>query len=268
MESSKQQIELARLNEEVHRRQEAIAETSPEPLSIAVAKQLKIIESRPAATDEELAAREETIEEFRAKEKARERNERMATFIQDRGSRYQSCTLGGFDVEGSEAKADAVARLREYGKNFTTMTSEGIGIILYGPKGTGKDHLMVAMVRGAIGLGYRVIWRNCVDLYAEFRDGIRDDTKELRLIHQLAYPDILYLSDPLPPIGALTEFQASKLFSILDYRYSRHKPTWVTVNVASGVEFDQRLGAQNADRLKDGALAIHCNWPSYRKVQS
>ena len=39
-----------------------------------------------------------------------------------------------------------------------------------------------------------------------------------------------------------------------------------TVNVASGAELDERLSPQGADRLRDGALAIYCDWSSWRKA--
>ena len=57
-----------------------------------------------------------------------------------------------------------------------------------------------------------------------------------------------------------------QLFRILDGRYSRRRPTWVTVNVSSRAELNERLTPQNADRLRDGALAVFCDWQTYRKT--
>jgi DNA replication protein DnaC len=88
------------------------------------------------------------------------------------------------------------------------------------------------------------------------------------LVNRMVQPDVLYLSDPLPPFGNLTAHQATMLFRILDARYSRSKPTWVSVNVVSGLELDERIGAQNGDRLRDNAICILCDWPSYRKARA
>jgi hypothetical protein len=52
----------------------------------------------------------------------------------------------------------------------------------------------------------------------------------------------------------------------VDYRYSHRKPIWLTLNVADGAEAELRMGAQTVDRLRDGALVLFCNWPSYRKA--
>ncbi len=138
--------------------------------------------------------------------------------------------------------------------------------MLFGPKGTGKDHLLVALCRAAIVAGKYVLWQNGMDLFGDIRDRMDTADSERALINRLVAPDVLYLSDPVPPLGNLTEFQSSMMFRILDGRYSRRKPTWCSVNASKGAELESRMGPQNVDRLRDGALSIHCDWPSYRAV--
>lgn len=193
-----------------------------------------------------------------------------------RGERYRDCRLKNFACE-TEAQVATVEKLREYCTEMPYRIQRGESIVLFGPRGTGKDHLLMALAHAAIGLGKSVEWKNGMDLFGDVRDAMTTGTEEKRIVSELVRPDVLYLSDPLPVIaggaangktpGCLTDFQASMLFRILDGRYSRSKPTWVTVNVASGKELDERIGPQNADRLRDGALGIFCNWPSYRKAK-
>ena len=76
--------------------------------------------------------------------------------------------------------------------------------------------------------------------------------------------DVLYVSDLVPPTGALNERQQAELFRIVDYRYSNLKSIFLTLNVAKAQEAEGRLGAQSVDRLRDNALVIHCNWASKR----
>ena len=45
------------------------------------------------------------------------------------------------------------------------------------------------------------------------------------------------------------------------------RPTWISMNVASGEEAESRIGVAIIDRWRDGALTLAFNWPSYRKVQ-
>jgi DNA replication protein DnaC len=190
-------------------------------------------------------------------------------FIGKRGPRYDGCRLSNFECS-TETQRSAVDSLLDYGRNLEQRISDGCGIILFGPKGTGKDHLLAAMANGAImGHGVDVEWINGMDLFGMIRDTFSDDSKEDEsdVLARFIRCQVLYLSDPLPPSGSLTDFQASTLFRVLDARYSSMRPTWVSVNVTSAAELDSRLGAQNGDRLRDGAVAIFCNWSSYRKVQ-
>lgn len=239
-----------------HRRTELGVYPASDPQSPPLARVIESILSAPA-TDTEAAEREA---------EARKRFGVWHELIRARGERYESCWLKNYAAE-SEAQQGAVETLTAYCREVAGRVSLGEGMLLFGPKGTGKDHLIVAVARAAIRAGKTVRWQNGMDLFGDVRDAIGNGDNEKSLISRLVSPDVLYLSDPLPPVGSLTEFQAAMLFRILDARYSRRKPTWVTVNVSSGTELDSRMGAQNGDRLRDGAIAIFCNWPSYRKVK-
>ena len=81
----------------------------------------------------------------------------------------------------------------------------------------------------------------------------------------LANTTLFILSDPLPPGGRLSDYQATMLYVILDRRYRECKPIWASVNTVGRDEADARIGAPLVDRLRDGALVLACNWPSHRK---
>jgi DNA replication protein DnaC len=142
----------------------------------------------------------------------------------------------------------------------------GNGIILYGPSGTGKDHLLVAMAKTAIvdhGLDVKPVFG--VDLFSELRDRITDRALEEQWVVRLARPGILILSDPIPPRGPISDYQAALLQRVINKRWNQCKPTWVTLNVESAKQADELLAAAIVDRLKDGAVTAHCDWPSYRR---
>lgn len=185
------------------------------------------------------------------------------------GARYQDCKLGNFVLSKDDAvrkKQEAViTALEGFAKNMISNVSWGMGIILYGPAGTGKDHLLSAMMRAACRVNLDVAWRNGMDLYADRRDAISQQVTERELITSLIVPHVLAISDPVPPWGSLTEGQAEFLFRVVDARYRRRLPVWVSANFAAGNEAEGRVGIQVIDRLRDGSLALHCNWPSYRK---
>lgn len=143
-------------------------------------------------------------------------------------------------------------------------------MVLYGPAGTGKDHLMSSLILDTIRAGFTVKWFNGMDFYGKLRDLIGSesrDTSESRFFDSLAGANVLALSDPIPPNGALTEFQRAQLFRVVDRRYRDEKPTWVTLNVSGRSELDSRIGVQLAERLLHGVLQLPCNWPSHRKAR-
>ena len=218
-------------------------------------------------TNEQREARNREL----ADERRRERNSRYwdvwYTLTGPMGVRYQKCTLQNYIID-AETPADApqrtvVAEVKKYSENIRERVDSGQGLLLYGPSGTGKDHLLVGLSRVAVANEISVKWVNGSTLYRSMREGMGKD--EEALVNRYIYPAVLYLSDPIPPVGSLTPFQASTLFSIIDGRYRDKKATWATMNVANGSEATQRLGSAIADRLRDGSVSLNCCWPSYRK---
>jgi DNA replication protein DnaC len=234
-----------------------------------ISKSLKEVEDRLLASGKPLTPEQEAEQKTKTEERKRQKVKnrlqwRLDRFLGDRGARYRECSLDNFETSTAKQK-ELLSNLREYAANMATQAIAGNGIVLFGPKGTGKDHLLVAMARIAIETyGYIVGWQNGFDLFAELRDGISLNLPEAETIDRLVSPKILVLSDPLPPVGALTQFQASTLLRIIDRRYSACQPTWCSLNVTSGGEADERMGSALVDRLRHGALSYFCDWPSFR----
>jgi DNA replication protein DnaC len=184
--------------------------------------------------------------------------------ITSAGKRFEDYSLETFDAP-LPGQQNAVAAVREYIDSFTPESS---GVLFCGPCGTGKDHLAFSILRALLRQhGTRVEWMNCQDWFGSVRDEIGKERglSEETQIGAKARPTVLVVSDPLPPFGPLTPFQATMLYRLLDDRSAGCLPTIVTVNVASDQEAKERMGSATWDRMCDGALKIVCNWPSHRR---
>lgn len=184
---------------------------------------------------------------------------RGADLVNAAGARYRDCTLDSFAVKHPQQQK-VVKALREY------LASDSIDdVILYGPVGTGKDHLAFSLCRVAIREGRTVKWVNGQAWFGAVRDSMDTERSEASLIKEMTSTDVLCLSDPLPPVGALSQHQSTMLYRVIDGRYSRGLQTICTVNVANDAEGDERMGAATWDRLCHGAWKLHCAWPTYRQ---
>lgn len=187
----------------------------------------------------------------------------------DRGRRYAECTFDNYDITDAKQRK-VVDALRGYAADRSNIEN-GVGVMLFGTKGSGKDHLLMALAREVVrNHGVCAYWMNGVSLHAELK---RFDFDNKNINVCLGSIDtrpertpIFWVSDPLPPSGALSEYQQRLLFEVIDMRYSDMLPTWMTMNVENGSEAETRMGAQNVDRLCHGALVLACDWPSYRSA--
>lgn len=199
----------------------------------------------------------------------RERENNWHELRSEAGNRYIGCRLSSFKIHENKDVATRqrkiVVELESYCKSLSERREKCEGIVLYGPVGTGKDHLAFAVARAIVGSFGRVRWVRGQDWFGSLRDGMDSGTPESQTLNEMILPPWLVLSDPLPPAGSLTTYQTSMLFRAIDERYSSGRPTIVTINVADDSEADSRLGAAVWDRLCHGAWKLHCKWGSHRK---
>ena len=193
-----------------------------------------------------------------------ERYDAFAALVATRGRRYAGCSLGSFKADSVGARA-AVASLRQLAADMPRRLHDGEGgLLLYGPAGVGKDHLLFAMMRSAIvDHGFAVAWWDGLRLLAEVKSAIADGGVETMLSSLVRVP-VLGLSDPVPPRDTLTTYEMAVIRDLFERRYSHAAATWVTTNIEETGEANRLLSAPVMSRLRHGALQIHCDWSDYR----
>lgn len=237
---------------------------------------------RPA--NEERSSQAETAEDRRDRSRRVQRDREFAHFARLIGPRHAECSFDSFATPTAKHRA-AVTTVQKYADDLAGRVKSGSNLILYGPPGTGKDHMLSALIRHGIARGLRVThpgsgidpqtkfagpdrslvtvsyvtWTSGAMMAEQFRRAMRDEGSTATLLHAR----VLAISDPALD-SEMSDFQSRELYRVIDHRYRHQLPTWVTCNAESTAEFNERLSRQSADRLRHGATAVFCDWPSYR----
>ena len=236
--------------------------SEPKPIGEVLQRAL----SKLDAASDDAASKYDQLERDRDREDHnRELWERLNLLNKDAGK--QRAETSRFDLWKPDSKYqhEVAKKVSHWSSTFSERELRQEGLVLYGPVGTGKDHLAYAAARMAIIMhGARAVWANGREMAGMARDGIREETGDQWLI-SLASVQLLIVSDPLPSLGELTTFQADALYRIYEKRNNRGMVTITTINVADDAEADRRLGAATWDRACHRAWKICCRWPSHRK---
>lgn len=190
----------------------------------------------------------------------------IARIAEMRGTRYHPsrCRLDLYRVYDAE-QGKALEAVTAYAARVTEAVSAGEGLVLYGPCGTGKDHLLGAVLYGAVRAGMSGAWINGQEMFGGFRDRIRSETVDEVFFRKMCEPAVLLISDPIPPAGQPSAFDLSNLYRLLERRYSNMQPTWASINALSRDDAMNKLSVPVWDRLQHRSAMVPCFWPSYRE---
>lgn len=206
-----------------------------------------------------------TKEEYELASRVAKAGTQLDYVKRNRGLRYAQCDFENYTITTAKQKV-AIDKLQAYAANCESEITAGRNVILFGAKGTGKDHLMMALCRQCVKTSAPMIhWRNGPHLFDQWRSEVSGRGFETQWSNvNERDSDVLMLSDPIPIGGGLTDYIQSKLFELIDFRYSHQKPVWITANVSDSNELSERIGSQTADRLRHECLPIYCDWHSFR----
>ena len=170
--------------------------------------------------------------------------------------------LSGFDFAAvpsvSKAQVTALAEGHEW-------LDRGANVLLFGPPGVGKSHLVCALGHALIEAGRRVLFTRCSDLVQRLQAARRD----LRLPQELARLDRfdLLILDDLSYVRR-DQAETSVLFELLAERYER-KSLAITANTPfsqwGDVFVEPAMTLAAVDRLVHHSTILEMNVESYRR---
>lgn len=156
---------------------------------------------------------------------------------------------------------------------------DGGGILYYGPNGSGKTHLLVAIVRAIVARGFEVKFVDYNSLLAQIRATYNPGagTCERSVIDPVINAPLLAIDD----LGAtrMTEWVEDTVCLILNSRYNSRRPTLATTNRypesmagtpgarVTRPSFEEFLGKRVASRLHEMCRIIEIQAGDCRRAE-
>jgi DNA replication protein DnaC len=170
--------------------------------------------------------------------------------------------LSSFDFAAvpsvSKAQVTALAEAHEW-------LDRGANVLLFGPPGVGKSHLVCGLGHALLDAGRRVLFTRCSDLVQRLQAARRD----LRLPQELAKLDRfdLLILDDLSYVRR-DQAETSVLFELIAERYE-HKSLAITANTPFSqwgeVFVEPAMTLAAVDRLVHHSTILEMNVESYRR---
>jgi DNA replication protein DnaC len=218
------------------------------------AKQEKIKKEKELAEEQEL--RKQKIESILGKSGIKKR--------------YLSRTIDSFSVTAENKRSFEVAT--DYIKNFREYFTQGKGLYLEGPCGTGKTHLAIAIALAIINTGVPVICKTSIDILGDIKRCYERNSEvtEEEVLEAYKTVDLLIIDD----FGKeqVTEWSVPVLYSILNERYEALLPTIITTNyntTALAEKLSAKGDAETAtaiiSRFVESSKRVTMSWADYRR---
>ena len=209
---------------------------------------------------------------FYREEEERKREEYIESLKADSlmGERYKEVSFSTTETGHNSDFDTAFIRCKRYCEVADRVLIDGLGIYIYGGKGTGKTHLTACMANELMKKYKQVLFTNFLEVAKAIRStfGKQTETEE-GYIKRLANIDFLFLDD----LGT-ERFQTQngdlwlqeKVFDVLNKRYNMRRPTIFTSNYSLQELISERgIMDKTVDRIAEMSNAIlQINGESYR----
>ena len=195
------------------------------------------------------------------KEEGKDHIEHIRFLKRTIGKKYLDKTFSNFDKSKSPKAYDAC---RLYAKNFLSNRNEGIGLFITGPVGSGKTHLVSAIIDYIARLHKRkvkdLIFKSSANLLSEIRFSFDSKSTE-SLVKGFETADLLVIDDL--GIEKSSDWTHEIFHKIIDSRYSNLMPVIITSNFTD-IELKEKMSERIISRIYEMCRGIKLTGKDYR----
>lgn len=212
-------------------------------------------------------ARDREIELSKQKEKQRIVDKIKRTSLL--GEKYKDVSFATTDKTNEEFMK-IFKRCNKYCEVAREVLERGIGIYLFGNKGTGKSHLTACMANELMDNYYSVLYTNFTEISKYIRGTFRGNESEHDFLERLTNIDFLFIDDfgtELVTKNNEDLWLQEKVFEVINKRYNNNKPIIFTSNYSLRQLIEERgLADKTIDRINEMCTILKLNGDSYRKT--
>lgn len=170
----------------------------------------------------------------------------------------RGCTFENDDGHGNPELMQAA---KKYAADFAQHLKDGLGLLYYGPVGTGKTYLAGCIANAVLAQGYRAKMTN----FATVADEMWAAPDKAAYIADLCKYPLLILDDL--GVERKTEYMQEMVYKIVNARYVAGAPVIVTTNLTPDelTKADDLGYARTYDRLLEKCLPIKVDGRSRRR---
>ena len=177
------------------------------------------------------------------------------------GEKYKNAFFENTKTTHSKEFENIFNRCKKYCENADKVLKKGVGIYLFGDKGTGKTRLTACM-------GNKLMENYFTVLFTNFSEIKRNIFKDDNYIDNMANIDFLFIDDlgtEKIKKGDEDLWLQEKIFEVINNRYINNKPIIITSNYSLAEMTKERgLAERTADRIIEMCEAIKLTGESYR----
>lgn len=166
-------------------------------------------------------------ERYKTEENARLQKERLIWIEQMKIHGLQDPALRNYTFENDFGDNPVIDKARIYVQKWNAFRQENIGLLLFGPVGTGKSFFAGCVANALLDKGIPVLMTNFPKVLNTLGTFYCDERNSY--INSLNAYDLLIIDD----LGAEreTDYTLEQIYSIIDSRYRSRKPLIITTNL-------------------------------------